>query len=241
MVGMATAVDQTMVVTRLELAGTCFEGLPDEISARLLARSRYLDVPAGHIVFPAADPSQHIGLVLGGTARSFLTAADGRQITLRYARRGAIVGKYSSVIGAHAPLGVQAITDCTVLEFDPDVFQALLATEISVASSVILELARRLEDVYAAAGDSAFGSVRQRLVRHLLALAGDGDPDAGYIAAISQQQLAEAIGSSREVVSRELRHLRDESLVRTSPREIELLSIERLAELLGHWQVDSPY
>lgn len=225
----------------LELSGTCFEKLGGEVAERLLARSKRFEVRAGAMVFRAADTAEHVALVLSGTVRSFMTGADGRQLTLRYARRGAIVGKYSNAIGAHAPLGVQALTDCTILELDPDVFSSLLATDVGVANAIVMELAHRLEDVYATVGDSAFGSIRQRLIRHLLALTTNGDPDAGYIATITQQQLANAIGSSREVVARELSRMRDEQLVRTSGGAVELLNVDRLATSLGHWQAASPY
>ena len=98
----------------------------------------------------------------------------------RYARRGAIVGRQATIIGAHPPLGVQALTACTVLEFDVDVFVACVATEISISRALNVELALRFEDVFATIGDSAFGSVRQRLIRHLLALANDPDSTPTY-------------------------------------------------------------
>ena len=180
-------------------------------------------------------------MVLMGTARSFITASDGRQLTVRYARRGTLIGRYSDRSGDHAPLGVQALTDCSVLEFDVDHFSTAAVTQITVANSINLELARRLEDVYATVGDSAFGSIRQRLTRHLLALASDGEVEATFVASVTQQQLADAIGSSREVVARELARLRDDGLVRTTTGEIELLSIDRLAEYLSHWRSASPY
>jgi CRP/FNR family transcriptional regulator len=133
------------------------------------------------------------------------------------------------------------VTDCTILEFDVDVFTTCAATQISVSTAITEELVRRLEDVYATIGDSAFGSIRQRLVRHLLALARPDSPKDLPVAAISQQELANAIGSSREVVARHVAQLRTEGLIRTGPRQIELLSVERLVGLLGHWRADSPY
>lgn len=224
----------------LEFIGTCFEAVPGPVMTRLLARSHHREIPAGRSVFPL-DQVPHVGLILQGTARSFLTAADGRQLTVRYARRGAIVGKYATLVGAHAPLAVEALSDCTVLEFDTDVFQACIATEISVSSAVNVELGRRLEDVYATVGDSAFGSIRQRLIRHMLALATEADPDLVPRVTLTQQQLADAIGSSREVVARELGRLRRDELIRTDAGAIDLLSVDRLVSSLNSWQAESPY
>ncbi len=229
------------LVIGLELSGTCFEHVEPAALETLLRGSRTYEVTAGTAVFPSPDPQRRVGMVLMGTARSFITAADGRQFTVRYAHRGALIGKYSDLSGDHAPLAVQALTDCTILEFDVDHFVTAAATQLSVASALVVELAARLEEIYATVADSAFGSIRQRLIRHLLALASQGRVDTGFVASLTQQQLANAIGSSREVVARGLAKLRDEGLVQTSPRGIELLNIDRLAESLGHWQAESPY
>jgi CRP/FNR family transcriptional regulator len=58
---------------------------------------------------------------------------------------------------------------------------------------------------------------------------------------VSQQQIADAIGSSREVVARLLAELRIEGLIRTGPRTVELLSVDQLTALLNHWQLETPY
>ena len=229
------------VAAALEFTGTCIEGLPDEVLDRLLVKSLLRDVDRGRAVFPARDQAARVGLVLQGTVRCFLTGTDGRQVTVRYARRGALVGKYATMIGAHPPLGVHAFSDCTVLEFDTEVFAACASMEISLASRVMLELGRRYEDIYAAVGDSAFGSVRQRMIRHLLALGEDCDQTPFYRVPVTQQQLADAVGSSREVIARELAGLRADGLVRTGERQIELLSAERLVSMLNSWQPESPH
>ena len=229
------------LIWSLEFAGTCIEDVPDDVIARLLVRSNIREVEAGRSIFPLADREPRIGLVLMGTARSFLTAADGRQLTVRYARRGAIVGKQSTLVGAHPPLAVQALTDCTVLEFDAEVFATCAATEISLSGALNLELRRRLDDVYANLGESAFGSIRQRLIRHLLALATEIDVAEAVTVHTTQQQLANAIGSPREVVARELGRLRLDGLIRTDRGQIELLNVDRLVSMLNSWQPESPY
>lgn len=241
--GAAPVADEasTQDIELLEFVGTCFDEVPAAALSRLLVRSRRHEVAAGEPVFPAVDPAQRVGLVLMGTARTFLTAADGRQLTVRYARRGAIVGRQATIVGAHPPLGIQALTACTVLEFDVDVFISCVATELSISRALNVELALRFEDVFATIGDSAFGSVRQRLIRHLLALASDPDSTQTYRVSITQQRLADAIGSSREVVSRELGRLRDDGLIRAEGGGIELVSVDRLVSSLNSWQAESPY
>ena len=231
----------TVVTARPELAGTCFDELDDVSVDLLVAGSRQLEVAAGEPVFPLHDPSPRVAMILAGTARSFLTAANGRQLTLRYARRGALIGKRAQLIGAHAPLAVHAMTDCTILEFEWETFHELAASSLALARAINLELTTRLDDVYAAVGDSAFGSVRQRVIRHLLMLATAGGLEDETTVRITHQQLANAVGSSREVIARTLTPLRDEGLLRTSPGAIELLNVGRLVASLNTWRAESPY
>jgi CRP/FNR family cyclic AMP-dependent transcriptional regulator len=228
-------------IARLEFTGTCFEHVAPAAIERLLEGSRRYYAAAGTPVFPNSDSGTRVAMMLAGTARSFLTAADGRQLTVRYARRGSFVGKYSDLSGDHAPLALHAMTDCTVIEFDLDTFTMLATTDVSLATAIVADLAQRLEDIYATIGDSAFGSVRQRVVRHLLALEHTRDGTDQHFVAITQQQLADAVGSSREVVARQIGQLRGEGLIRSTPGEIELLNIGQLVGSLGHWRSESPY
>jgi CRP-like cAMP-binding protein len=218
------------------LEGTFLATLRPSIAAAMLAESKILERQPGLLVFDVTDPRPHVGMLLSGTTRSFLRAADGRQLTVRYSKRGAIVGKESDLSGDHASLSVEALEICQVLEFDPDRLRDLVAAEPTVAHAIVNELTRRLEDVYATVADAVFGSMQQRVVRHVLALARNSENGGNPVAGVTQQQLADGVGTSREVVGRALSRLRIEGLVRTSAREIEVLDGPRLASCLGVWR-----
>ena len=235
------ALTSALEIALLEFTGTCFETVESTAVERLLEGSRRSYVKAGRSLFPGPNAATRVAMVLSGTTRSFLTAADGRQLTVRYARRGSFVGKYSDLSGDHAPLAIQAMTDCAILEFDVDDFTSLAATDVSLSAAIVADLVQRLDDIYATIGDSAFGSVRQRVVRHLLALERTCDGTDVHAVSITHQQLADAIGSSREVVARLIGQLRAEELIRTTRGDIELLNISQLVSSLGHWRSESPY
>jgi CRP/FNR family transcriptional regulator, cyclic AMP receptor protein len=79
----------------------------------------------------------------------------------------------------------------------------------------------------------AFSSVSQRIARHLLDLASDQRGPHLLVAAISQQDLADAVGTAREVVVRILRDLRAQGVVETRREGILIRDPERLASLSG--------
>jgi CRP/FNR family transcriptional regulator len=73
--------------------------------------------------------------------------------------------------------------------------------------------------------------VTQRVASHLLDLATMPQrPEAPLVSEVSQQELADAVGSVREVVARALRDLRAAGTVATSTDRIEILDPVRLHE-----------
>ena len=89
------------------------------------------------------------------------------------------------------------------------------------------EVARRLYDTIDAVADTGFGSLRQRVARHLLDLA-TPRPDGRLVAAVTQQALAEAVGSARPAVARVVAELRALGLVATAPPGLAILDAEGL-------------
>ena len=219
------------------LADTRWADLPESIFEQLLEGSRLRTVVARGAIFRLDDPGPSAGILLAGTARAFLAAADGRQLTVRYARRGALLARRSYLLGGHAPVAIHAVSDIELLELDVVPFLRLVERDADLARVVLAELSRRLEDVYATVADAAFGTVREKVARHLLALSDDRAPGERRIALITQQELADGVGTMREVAARALRELRGEGIIATEPGCIEILDPARLAASLGAWQV----
>jgi len=90
-------------------------------------------------------------------------------------------------------------------------------------------LTRRLYENLEQTAINAFGSVRQRVAAHLLDLASVQQEPAGRLAArVSQQELADAAGTVREVVARVLRELRTTGIIATAADRIVILDASRL-------------
>jgi len=164
-----------------------------------------------------------------GFLRVFVTAPDGRSLTVRYLRRGELSGGVSLFSPDYAlAASVQAIVDSEILRLRADVVIAMAERDVTVARAIIDELSERIVNFVSEIPGSAFSTVRQRVARHLLDLASEQQQGDRLIAAVSQQALADAVGSVREVVVRVLRDLRDEGIIRTSRAGIEVVVPEQL-------------
>jgi CRP/FNR family transcriptional regulator len=122
----------------------------------------------------------------------------------------------------------QAVLDSELLRIEPDLLRRLADREVQVAKALLLELSERVAAFTAEIGGSAFSTVRQRVARHLLDLAVQRRRDSALVAPVSQQELAAAVGTVREVVVRALRELRRDGLLETRRGGIGILAPERL-------------
>lgn len=181
-------------------------------------------------MYRAGDPPRG-ALVVDGLLRVFVTAVDGRQLTVRYARAGEQMGAMTVVHGP-VPLSAQAVTDTSLLMFSATLLRNLAQSDVRVAWPLAQEMARAVDIAVDALAGAAFGSVRQRVARHLLDLATPGQQASQLMTAVNQQAVADAVGTSREVVARTLRDFRDAGLVRTSRSGIVLLHPERMAAVI---------
>lgn len=197
--------------------------------ARLTGDASRLRIPAGTTIYRRGHASPHLEIVVCGLVRVYLTAPDGRTMTVRYCRSGALIGAVSLFAPRFwLPASIEAVTDTELLAFRPSVVQRAAERDMQVARALIDELSERALAFMAEIADGAFATVRQRVARHLMDLASERQTGSQLVVTIGQQQLADAVGTVREVVVRTLRELRQAGLLATGRNGIVVLDPERL-------------
>jgi len=209
----------------------CWAAVPVGTIESLLAGGRVVDFRTGSTVYTEAD-AERLAVMMGGLLRVYMHASDGRQVTVRYVRAGDLLG-VPALVGGPAPVFVQAVTPGEAFFFDLAQVKRAALVDASLAWALAEECVHRLYDVLEELAGNAFASVRQRVARHLLDLATSRpEPRRTLIALVNQQDLANSVGSVREVVARILAELRAEGLVRTSPGRVEILDPIRMSQEL---------
>jgi CRP/FNR family transcriptional regulator len=209
------------------LADSFLGTLPQELVTTLLTRGLPGQYPSGTTIYHPGSPPRTL-LVVSGLVRVYMGSPDGRQVTVRYARPGDVLG-IAVLVGGPADVGVQALADTTVFGIDAAVLADAARRDGRVGWRLAEELNRRLYENLRQTAVNAFGSVRQRVALHVLDLASEQQGPGGPLtASVTQQDLAEAVGSVREVVARVLRELRAAGLVATTPHGILVLDPTRL-------------
>ena len=209
------------------LARSLLSGLPSRLIDELIAVGDRIDVPAGSTIYRQGGYPRAF-LVISGLLRVYMTSAEGRQVTVRYARGGDVLG-VAVLVGGPADVAVQALAASGLFRIDRRILTAAGRRDAAVAWALAEELNRRLYEALQQAAANALGSVRQRVARHLLDIASaEQRPRGPLVARVSQQDLADAVGSVREVVARVLRDFRAAGLVSTATDNIHVLDPVRL-------------
>lgn len=214
------------------LAASFLGRLPPDLVTRLRAEGERADFPAGTVVYrPGSDPSAAV--VVEGLMRVFMTSLGGRQLTVRYARPADVLG-IAVLVGGPVDVGVQALAPSSVFRISARTLLAAAHRDPRVGWAIAEELNRRLFENLQQTAASAFGSVKQRLAAHLLDIASAQQQPGDRLAArVSQQELADAVGSVREVVARVLRDLRTAGIVSTGSDRVLILDAARLHDESG--------
>src|SRR5260370_4616304 len=191
-----------------DIAGLGFLArLGPDLVDELVRSGRSASYPTGTAIFSSREESGP-SLVVSGALRYFLSAPDGRQLTMRYLLPGDLVGTLTSGqpnVSSH----IEFLEPGVLLHLDRERVMALAARRPELAEAMVDELVGRLRLAYRALAAHAFMSVRVRVARDLVERANMRGPlRVGLQIDVTQQSLADATGSVREVVSRALRDLR---------------------------------
>jgi CRP/FNR family transcriptional regulator, cyclic AMP receptor protein len=209
------------------LRASHFRDLSPAVLDELLQGAVPRTIAAGSVAHRVLDDDEYLELVVAGVIRVFVTAPDGRTMTIRYCRSGELLGAMSLFSDEFTePATKQALVDTQLLLLCPANVRALAARDLKVAHALLVELSERARNFVNEIPRSSFASVRQRVARQLLDLASTEpgiDANGELAVRITQQNLADAVGTVREVVVRTLRQLRDEGVVRTERDRIVLV------------------
>jgi CRP/FNR family cyclic AMP-dependent transcriptional regulator len=193
--------------------------LPGDVVAELIGGGQRTDYPAGSTIYREGAPPRAV-LVVQGLLRVFMTSPDGRQVTVRYARGADVLG-IAVIVGGPVNVAAQTVTESSLFSIDARMLTDAGRRDARVGWALAEELNRRLYDTLQQTAINTFGSVKQRVAAALLDLASAQQrPKDRLVAQVSQQELADAIGSVREVVARALREFRLAGLVATGPDSV---------------------
>jgi CRP/FNR family transcriptional regulator len=207
-------------------ARSVLSGLPAHALRQLVERGIRLDAKARTIIYREGDPPMVV-LVVHGTMRIYMTAEDGREFTMFWARPGDWLG-HSLVTGGSLDVSAQAVSDAALHVVPVELLESLARADAKVAWELLRAIRTRITQLNGFVRMLAFMDLRQRVSHRLVELAFHQPAGSALVAEVSQQDLADLVGSPRTSIARILADLRAEGIVRTVPRGIQVVRPERL-------------
>jgi CRP/FNR family transcriptional regulator len=201
--------------------------LPERSWRPLFDRAHQIDASPKTVLYPETEQvrTAHLVLILDGLVRVYRTSRSGREVTLRYARRGDILG-LPSVVAQLSPAAAQAVVPTRVVAMSAEALRSRAQRDSQLAWAMAEEMAGSLFNIQERLAHNVFAPVRSRVARYLLDVATPVGGD--LVAAASYEDIAAAIGTVREVVARTLAALRDEGLTRRADPGIVLIDLDGL-------------
>lgn len=189
----------------------------------------------GGLVTSPDDEDERLYIVKRGRVRLYRLTPDGRQLTLEILDKGRIVGRMSWLGQDLTDVYAEAVEDALICSFTPAELQRLIDRFPSVGLNIIRYLADRLAASEREREIMAFRSVEQRLAVRLLELVERfGRPEDGATAIdarLTQQELADMIGTSRETLATTVGSLRQRGVLDMYSQRVVVLDLDRLREI----------
>lgn len=196
----------------------------------LVSHSKQVHVPEGKRIFGPGNPADNLLLLLSGTVRVQHTSEGGREIVLYRVQAGQSCVLTTACLLAHEDYSAEGISETEVdaVIIPRAVFDDLVARSATFRTFVFSAYSKRITDLFRVIDDVAFGRIDTRLAQRLHDLSREGD-----VVQATHQQLANELGTAREVVSRQLTEFQRRGWISQSRGRIELLkpaALEALAE-----------
>ena len=211
-----------------------FSALNDEEAASLRASMTQVKVSKGHTLFKEGDVGDRLYVVLEGKLKLGTTSIDGRENLLSILGPGEMFGELSLFDPEPRTATATAVTDAKLLALAHDQVIGLVTRHPQASLELLRRLAQRLRKSNEILADLVFADVPGRVAKAIIDLGarfGQKKDDGLHVNHdLTQEELAQLVGASRETVNKALADFASRGWVRLEPRAVVVLDYERIAK-----------
>jgi CRP/FNR family transcriptional regulator, cyclic AMP receptor protein len=197
----------------------------DRLASCIIEKS----VGRGAIIFAKDDAGSSLFAIREGTAKMTVPSADGHEVVVNLVTKGDIFGEIALLDGLPRTTDAVAISDCEMFVIERRDFLPLVREEPEIALKLIEIVCGRLRQTTQQVESIMFLQLPGRLAKALLRLSRGGGRERKV--AVTQKDLGNIIGMSRESTNRQLRLWAENNWVRPERRGITILSVEALERI----------
>lgn len=184
---------------------------------------------AGEIIFWQGEPAFGLYVIAEGTIKISRHSTDGREHILHLLQHGETFNDVAALDGGDNPATATAHTDAVIWAIPRRDLMHTTERYPDLAWALLEDMARRARRLVGMVEDLAMRSVKGRLARLLLEQATQNDTEA-LPRLLTQEEMANQLGTVREVVGRALRSLANSGIIEFDRHRIVILDVDKLAE-----------
>jgi CRP-like cAMP-binding protein len=212
-----------------------FGQLAPEEQERLVAYMRLVRQPARTVLFRKGDPGTHMVVVVRGRVKVCTHSEDGKELVLNLINPGEVVGEIALLDGADRTADAVTLVDSDLLILERRDFIPFLQRHPDACMRLFAVLCERVRRTSELLEEALFLEGSSRLAKRLVHLAEVfGKPVSGGVKidiALSQQQLGNMVGMSRESMNKQLKQWRQDDLIRIEDGRYVLANLDALRDL----------
>lgn len=221
-----------------------FQGVDHDAVTTLTRELKPVNFRRGHTVFVEGEPGDLMYIIVTGKVKIGRRTRDGRENLLAVLGPSDVFGELSVFDSGPRTSTVTAVTAVSTLSMDRDALRTWMRAHPEIGEQLLRVLARRLRDTNDNLADLIFTDVPGRVAKLLLQLAlrfgvangaESGAPDGAEREAIrvehdlTQEELAQLVGASRETVNKALAEFVERGWIRLQGKGVIVLDRPRLA------------
>jgi CRP-like cAMP-binding protein len=209
-----------------------FRDLPPGVIEHLGSYMKTRRVARGTSIFAKGDPGTGLMGVLAGAVKVSVASADGKDIVLNVFREGDIFGEIALLDGRPRTADATAMSDSELIVIERRDFVPFLSSQPDVMLKFIEILCSRLRRTSEQVQDITFLNLPTRLAKTLLQLTGGVQGSAAPSkATITQREISQMIGMSRESTNKQLRAWAKRGWIRLERGGVGVIAPDKLTAI----------
>ena len=210
-----------------------FQGLSEDLLETISRKALLRTYRAGEAVVNEEDPVRSLSVVLDGQVKLSKSSAEGREQTLTLLGPGDPFGLCTAFASNDFPASAVTLKKTTILTIPGSAVEDIVRQEPMLLLNIIRVLSLRLKETMSLVEALALKEIPQRVasfILHDLAKQDTGS-QCSLELAITHRELAKIIGATPEALSRALKKMSEDGLLRVDGRMITVYDRKALKEL----------
>jgi CRP-like cAMP-binding protein len=208
-----------------------FRDLEPEALDQLCRYAKHVTLKRGATLFSKGDPGNSLFAVISGTVKMSISSPEGRNAILNLIGPGEVFGEMAVLSGQARSADAIANTNCEMFVIDRRDFLPFMRNHPALAMKFIELLCERVRRTSDQVEQVILQDLPGRLASALLGLTERHKSEGSRTIEITQQEISEMVGMTRESINKQLRVWAARSWVRLEHGAIVVLDTGSLREL----------